>query len=83
MKVFVVVVEQFNSKTEILSVCNDLKSAQSEICKYLYQVHFDNELTDDSEEEFVEKNVNNFEENYDKITFPEDFDIYYIEREVI
>lgn len=83
MKVFVVVVEQFNSKTEILSVCNDLKSAQSEICKYLYQVHFDNELTDKSEEEFVEENVNNFEENYDKITFPEDFDIYYIEREVI
>lgn len=83
MKVFVVMVERFGQETEVLNVCNNLKKAKGEILKYLYQVHFDNELTDESEEEFVEKNINNFEENYDKITFPEDFDIYYIEREVI
>jgi hypothetical protein len=83
MKVFIVGVERFNCELEIVNVCDSLKKAKTEICKYLYQVHFDNELTDKSEEEFVEENINNFEENYDKITFPEDFDIYYIEREVI
>lgn len=82
MKVFVVMVERFNQETEVLEVCSSIKKAQEEILKYLYQVHFDNELFDGDEETFVEKYINNFEENYNEITFPDDFDIYYIEREM-
>ena len=52
MKVFIVSVERFNCEIEIVNVCDSLKKAKTEICKYLYRLHFDNELTDDSEEEF-------------------------------
>lgn len=83
MKVFVVVIEQFNQETEILKVCSNIKKAKEEILKFLYQIHFDNELTEESEENFVGKYINNFEENYSKITFPDSFDIYYIERDLV
>jgi hypothetical protein len=82
-KVFVILIEQFGQETEILNVCSDLKKCKEEILKYLYKVHFDNELTDDSEENFIEKYINNFEENYDNIIFPDDFDIYYVEKNLI
>jgi hypothetical protein len=82
-KVFVIVIEEFESEVQILSVCSDLRKCKEEILKYLYSIHFDSGFTNDSEETFVGKYIDNFEENYSDITFPDYFNIYHVERNLI
>jgi len=83
MKVFVVSVDDFDGNGYVMKVCKTEKQAKCEILKYLYDVHFDCKLTELSEEQFVEKHIDTFEEDFNKITFPDDFEIWYDEVEMI
>lgn len=83
MKVFVVSVDDFDGNGYVMKVCKTVKQAKCEILKYLYDIHLDCELTELSEEQFVEKHIDTFEEDFKKITFPDDFEIWYDEVEMI
>ena len=46
-------------------------------------VHFDNGLTKLDVEQFVEKHIDNFDENFKELTFPDDFEIWFDKVEMI
>jgi len=83
MKVFVVSVDDFDGNGEVLKVCKTEKQAKCVILEFLQMHHFDNNLTDLDVEQFIEKHIGTFEEDFNKITFPDDFDIWFDEVEMI
>ena len=82
-KVFVVSVDDFDGNGQILKVCQTEKQAKCVILEFLQMIHFDNGLTKLDVEQFVEKHIDNFDENFKELTFPDDFEIWFDEVEMI
>jgi len=76
-EVFVVQLRRFGQETEILRVCSSLKRAKIAILEYLQMIHFDNGLTKLDVNQFVERHLESFDEDFKSISFPDDFDIIY------
>jgi hypothetical protein len=82
MKVFVVTIE-VEGTTNIVNVYNNIKKAKEEVLKYLWEMHFDLGLISDSEEEFVNKFIDNFEGRFEEIEDIEDFKLFIVEKDLI
>ena len=82
MKVFVVTIE-VEGTTNIVNVYNNIKKAKEEVLKYLWEMHFDLGLISDSEEEFVNKYIDNFEGRLDEIGEMESFNMFIVEKDLI
>ena len=54
-----------------------------EVLKYLWEMHFDLSLISDSEEEFVNKFIDNFEGRFEEIEDIEDFKLFIVEKDLI
>ena len=76
-KVFVIQLLQFGQETQILKVCSSLEKAKMTILEYLQMVHFDNGLTELDVDQFIEKHLESFDQDYKSLSFPDDFDIFY------
>ena len=82
MKVFVVAIEG-EWENEIVNVYSDIRKAKEEVLKYLWEVSFDLSLISDSEEEFVNKYIDNFEGRFDEIEEMESFNMFIVEKDLI
>jgi len=82
MKVFVVTIE-VDGSTNILNVHTNIRKAKEEVLKYLWEMHFDMGLISDSEEEFVNKFIDNFEGRFEEIEDIEDFKLFIVEKDLI
>ena len=82
MKVFVVTIE-VEGTTNIVNVYNNIKKVREEVLKYLWEMHFDLGLISDSEEEFVNKFIDNFEGRFEEIEDIEDFKLFIVEKDLI
>ena len=82
MKVFVVTIE-VEGTTNIVNVYNNIKKVKEEVLKYLWEMHFDLGLISDSEEEFVNKFIDNFEGRFEEIEDIEDFKLFIVEKDLI
>lgn len=82
MKVFVVAIEG-EWENEIVNVYSDIKKAKEEVLKYLWEVSFDLGLISDSEEEFVNKYIDNFERRFDELEELETFNMFIVEKDLI
>ena len=82
MKVFVVVIEG-KWENEIVNVYSDIRKAKEEVLKYLWEVSFDLSLISDSEEEFVNKYIDNFEGRFDEIGEMESFNMFIVEKDLV
>ena len=82
MKVFVVAIEG-EWENEIVNVYSDIRKAKEEVLKYLWEVSFDLSLISDSEEEFVNKYIDNFEGRFDEIGEMESFNMFIVEKDLI
>ncbi len=82
MKVFVVAIEG-EWENEIVNVYSDIRKAKEEVLKYLWEVSFDLSLISDSEEEFVNKYIDNFERRFDEIGEMESFNMFSVEKDLI
>lgn len=82
MKVFVVAIEG-EWENEIVNVYSDIRKAKEEVLKYLWEVSFDLSLISDSEEEFVNKYIDNFEGRFDEIGEMESFNMFIVEKDLV
>lgn len=82
MKVFVVAIEG-EWENEIVNVYSDIRKAKEEVLKYLWEVSFDLSLISDSEEEFVNKYIDNFERRFDEIWEMESFNMFIVEKDLV
>ena len=82
MKVFVVTIEG-EWENEIVNVYSDIRKAKEEVLKYLWEVSFDLSLISDSEEEFVNKYIDNFEGRFDEIGEMESFNMFIVEKDLV
>lgn len=83
MKTFVVVIEDEYGHSEIINVYSDIRKAKEEVLKYLWEVSSDLSLISDSEEEFVNKYIDNFEGRFDEIGEMESFNMFIVEKDLI
>ncbi len=81
--VFVVSMDDFDGNGQVLKVCTTERQAKCEILGFLQMVHFDNELTDLDVPQFIEKHIDTFDTDFEQLTFPDDFEIWFDEVEMI
>ena len=82
-KVFVVSFDDFDGNGYVMKVCQTERQAKCVILEFLQLIHSDNGLTELNEEQFVEKHIDNFDENFKELTFPNDFEIWFDKVEMI